>query len=79
MVPNPSTPESQSTFGLATTPFDPERISSLQADNQFLRGLVEQNSKERCILMTTIEGLQKENSSGLFPIKPYVLRSIQVT
>lgn len=38
-------------------------MSSLQSDNSFLRSLVEQSSKEKAILMTTIEGLQKENSS----------------
>jgi len=67
MIVNPSTPESQGTSSVATTPIDietfHERIASLQSDNNFLRGLVEQSSKEKCILMTTIEGLQKENSS----------------
>lgn len=64
---NPSTPEGQSTSAPATTPTLTEaledRISSLQADNNFLRGLVEQSGKEKSILMTTIEGLQKEISS----------------
>jgi hypothetical protein len=82
MVANPSTPEGQNTFGIATTPVDTEalqeRISSLQADVQFLRGLVEQSSKEKSILMISIEGLQKENSS-VFPIKPRVFRSNLVT
>jgi hypothetical protein len=67
MIANPSTPESQGTSSVATTPVDietfHERIASLQSDNNFLRGLVEQSSKEKCILMTTIEGMQKENSS----------------
>lgn len=68
MVANPSTPESQGTSSLAATPTDTEalqeRTSSLQSDNNFLRSLVEQSSKEKSILMTTIEGLQKENSSA---------------
>ena len=78
MMANPSTPESQSTVGLATTPADTEalrdRISSLQAENNFFRGLVEQSSKEKSVLMTTIEGLQKEVSS-VFPIKSRLLCS----
>jgi hypothetical protein len=77
MVANPSTPESQGTSSASTTPIDIEtfqdRIASLQSDNYFLRGLVEQSSKEKCILMTTIEGMQKENTSAFlhsfaFPI-----------
>ncbi len=70
MVANPSTPESQGTSSMTTTPVDAEafqeRISSLQSDNAFLRSLVEQSSKEKSVLMTTIEGLQKENLSA-FP------------
>lgn len=68
MVANPSTPESQGTSSLTTTPVDAEtfqeRVSSLQSDNTFLRNLVEQSSKEKSVLMTTIEGLQKENASA---------------
>ncbi|ERF68379.1 hypothetical protein EPUS_06795 [Endocarpon pusillum Z07020] len=67
MVANPSTPESQGTSSLTTTPVDAEtfqeRVSSLQSDNTFLRNLVEQSSKEKSVLMTTIEGLQKENAN----------------
>lgn len=70
MVANPSTPESQGTSSMTTTPMDTEtfqeRVSSLQSDNTFLRNLVEQSSKEKSILMTTIEGLQKENASAFF-------------
>lgn len=40
-----------------------ERIASLQTENEFLRNLVEQSSKEKTVLVSTIEGLQKENSS----------------
>ena len=70
IVANPSTPESQGTSSLTTTPVDAEtfqeQISSLQSDNTFLRNLVEQSSKEKSVLMTTIQGLQQENSSA-FP------------
>lgn len=73
MVANPSTPESQGTSSHNSTPIDrevlQERIASLQSDNHFLRNLVEQSGKEKSILMSTIEGLQKENSS-MSPNKP---------
>jgi hypothetical protein len=63
----PSTPENQGIPSHAPVPVDPEalqeRISTLQSDNSFLRSLVDQSSKEKSILMTTIEGLQKENFS----------------
>lgn len=68
MVANPSTPGSEGTSSLTTTPVDTEtfqeRLSSLQSDNIFLRNLVEQSSKEKSVLMTTIQGLQKENASA---------------
>lgn len=73
MLVNPSTPESQSIASRPTTPADTEtfqeRISSLQSDNSFFRNLVEQGSKEKSILMTTVEGLQKENSSLYHPYR----------
>ncbi len=75
MLANPSTPDSQGTSSIVTTPADTdalqERISFMQSDNNFLRNLVEQSSKEKSILMTTIEGLQKENSST-FSDEPHV-------
>ena len=75
MLANPSSPKSQGTINRATSPINietiQERISSLKADNQFLRGLVEQSIKEKSILMTTIEGLQKEISSAS-SIKPRI-------
>lgn len=67
MVANPATPDSQGTPNRTATPAGiealQERLSFLQSDNNFLRSLVEQSSKEKSILMTTIEGLQKEISS----------------
>jgi predicted RNase H-like nuclease (RuvC/YqgF family) len=67
MIANPPTLESRGTCNHSHTSSDTEtlqeRISSLQSDNNFLRNLVDQSSKEKSILMTTIEGLQKENSS----------------
>jgi hypothetical protein len=74
MIAHPSTPESLGTCSIATTPTDTEflqeRVASLQADNTFLRNLVEQSGNEKAVLVTTIEGLQKENLSaflnGLF-------------
>jgi hypothetical protein len=67
MVANPSTPESHGPSSRDTSPNDAQalwqRISSLQSDNDFLRNLVEQSTKEKSILMSTIEGLQQENSS----------------
>jgi hypothetical protein len=74
LLANPSTPESQGMCSYATTPADTEdfheRISSLQSDNSFLRNLVERGSEEKAVLVTTIEGLQKENSSAFSDALP---------
>ncbi len=62
---NPFAPENQVTYVDVQALYD--QIAALQAENNFLRGLVEENSREKAFLLTTIEGLQHE-VKGDFPI-----------
>ena len=65
---SPDTPRSASVSGIPKTPSTTDfgglpnsDSTALRSDNAFLRNLVDSNTKEKAVLVTTVESLQTEN------------------